>query len=539
MVFECGKPKIYLAVAAVLLSLLNAAWGGVYGGGSGRAEDPYLIYTAEQLNEIGVNPSDWNKCFRLLADINLSAYMGEQFNIIGVDRANPLRGIFDGNSRTISNFTYDSSTKKYVGLFGCIGTGGAVKNLVLADINVVARGYDRETGGLVGRIDSGSITNCYVTGNIAGSFGDPYTGGVVGVCTNGTTISNCGATVKVTGYCLIGGFVGWNDGGTITGCSVAVSVAGLDGIGGLVGRNSGTIENCYVVGSVTTGGMAGGLIGDNYGGVYGPGTIMNCQAEVNVIGGNRIAGLIGYNEGGTIRFCQARGDVSAIDEWTGYHAGLVGENSSGGYIENCYATGNVTSDASSDQGGVGGLVGKNTDSTVAYSYAIGDVNHIGGGGAYIGGLIGAVEGSTSEIVNCYAIGNVSSNGIAGGLVGRISYGDVLNCYSVGRVINGGGLVGWNDGGNTIASFWDIQTSGQTASAGGTGKTTIVLKTKSFFMNAGWDFETVWSIEEGINYPRLLWQQAQPPGPIPGDVTGDGKVDFADFAIVAEHWLEKI
>jgi len=38
----------------------------------------------------------------------------------------------------------------------------------------------------------------------------------------------------------------------------------------------------------------------------------------------------------------------------------------------------------------------------------------------------------------------------------------------------GGLVGANDGGTVTESFWDIQTSGQTASDGGTSKTTAEL-----------------------------------------------------------------
>jgi len=32
-----------------------------YGGGTGMADDPFLIYTAEQTNEIGANPNDWDK----------------------------------------------------------------------------------------------------------------------------------------------------------------------------------------------------------------------------------------------------------------------------------------------------------------------------------------------------------------------------------------------------------------------------------------------------------------------------------------------
>jgi len=66
-----------------------------------------------------------------------------------------------------------------------------------------------------------------------------------------------------------------------------------------------------------------------------------------------------------------------------------------------------------------------------------------------------------------------------------------------------------------SSFWDIQTSGQTISAGGTGKTTAEMKTRSTFTDAGWDFvgetengtEDIWWILEGKDYPHLWWETA--------------------------------
>ena len=73
-----------------------------YGGGTGEPNDPYLICTAEQMNAIGANPSDWDKHFKLMADIDLAAYTGTAFNIIGHEkRGKPFTGVFDGNGQTI------------------------------------------------------------------------------------------------------------------------------------------------------------------------------------------------------------------------------------------------------------------------------------------------------------------------------------------------------------------------------------------------------------------------------------------------------
>ena len=67
----------------IVVCLLSFAAQAQYGGGSGTAEDPYQIWTAEQMNAIGANPNDWSRHFKLMADLDLSAYEGDSFNLIG------------------------------------------------------------------------------------------------------------------------------------------------------------------------------------------------------------------------------------------------------------------------------------------------------------------------------------------------------------------------------------------------------------------------------------------------------------------------
>lgn len=55
-----------------------------YGGGTGDSNDPYLIYTPEQMNAIGAEQDDWDKHFKLIEDIDLSGFTGADFNIIGI-----------------------------------------------------------------------------------------------------------------------------------------------------------------------------------------------------------------------------------------------------------------------------------------------------------------------------------------------------------------------------------------------------------------------------------------------------------------------
>jgi len=80
----------------------------------------------------------------------------------------------------------------------------------------------------------------------------------------------------------------------------------------------------------------------------------------------------------------------------------------------------------------------------------------------------------------------------------------------------GGLVGLNEDGTVSDSFWDIETSGQSNSAGGTGKATAQMKNIATFSGVMWNITAVvnpgmrnpsyiWNIVDGVTYPFLNWQ----------------------------------
>jgi hypothetical protein len=155
---------------------------------------------------------------------------------------------------------------------------------------------------------------------------------------------------------------------------------------------------------------------------------------------------------------------------------IAAENN--GSIVNCYAKG-----AAIGSGFVGGLVGDNRASIVD-SYAEVDVS----GSSSLGGIVGVhfgVNSTPPAVVRTFASGHVAASGTSGGLVGS----DFVH--------------------NAIVtdSFWDVQTSGQSASVGGTGKTTAQMKMLATYP-ATWDFATVWRIDDGVDYPRLRWERGQ-------------------------------
>ena len=245
-----------------------------YAGGTGEPNDPYLIYTAEQMNEIGLHQEDWNKHFKLMADIDLSAYKGDEFNIIG----NPplwFCGTFDGAGHRISNLIYHSVDRNNVGLFGWVWDqhgSGIIKDLGLIDVSIDA-GSGSSVGALVGSLWGGTVTGCYVYGGTI--FGNDAVGGLVGGFseippprsniqqTPNGQISQCFTCCRVSGNSYVGGLAGSSI-YEISNCYSNSDVFGYTWPGGLVGENLGYINNCYAAGHIQGDVLVGGLVGIGY-----------------------------------------------------------------------------------------------------------------------------------------------------------------------------------------------------------------------------------------------------------------------------------
>ena len=483
-----------------------------FSGGTGQADDPYLISTTEELNSIGYNPRLMESHFKLIADVNLADVY---FYIIG-SKGSEYAGVFDGNSYTISNFTYDSNGVDNIGLFGYV-TGGTIENLLLIGPNVNA-GTGNGVGSLVGLIEQGSIINCEsIDGSVSG---DSSVGGLMGC--------NSGDVIQSYSTCTVRGTGAWD-------------------VGGLVGGNSGYVTLCYSTGLVIGNAFVGGLVGWNC-----EGTVNQCFSTGTVRGVEFVGGLLGYNESivtkSIVTKCYSTGDVIGIN----IVGGLVGNNCT--EVIQCYSTCTVDGNDC-----VGGLVGSNVG-TLIQCYSTGTVN----GNDWVGGLVG---GNSGDVVQCYSTGTVDGDDNVGGLVG-------FDCFVSGRDSEREPDITYC--GSVDASFWDIQTSGQAYSHGGTGKTTAEMKMMSTFTDAGWDFvgeiingpNDIWSICEGTNYPRLVWQIQAGDFLCPDGITIEedlgffmdhygytncdkgngycdgtdldfsGTVDIFDFKIIFDNWLKE-
>ncbi|MDG5816476.1 GLUG motif-containing protein [Chitinispirillales bacterium ANBcel5] len=299
--------------------------------------------------------------------------------------------------------------------------------------------------------------------------------------------------IDITGAEYVGGLAG-DGSGMITGVYCTGELSGNRAIGGLLGGNNATIEDSYTTVRITGENACGGLVGFN------GGEIRNSYSIVQIVAESNGGGIAGYNAG-KIYKCYSTAQVTGSSGV----GGLAGRNSNGD-IEKSFSEGNIYGERM-----VGGLVGGNGGpALISASYSVANV----WGSIEIGGLAGVNGGGDPTIINSFSMGNVQGNESVGGLVGKAFNSSVINSYSTGQVLgdeagweNIGGFIGHSrDTANIVIenSFWDMETSGLQESLVGEGKSTAELKQAATF--TGWDFDSIWTIDETLSYPYLRWQE---------------------------------
>ena len=364
---------------------------------------------------------------------------------------------FEGNDHTISNLyirlgTNSADGGNYVGLFGDLAATATIRNVGLVNP------YVANARGGAGYSRTGALAGRNNGGTVSGSY-----------VSGGSVTGNQGAVAGLI-YSMAGCLLGYNAGtvsdsyatcaATATGADDAVDLAG-----GLVGWSVGTVRDSYATGTVTSDTKAGGLVG--FSNIGGRVTDSHATGAVSTSGaGGHAGGLVGHSAGeSTVTGSYAAGAVSASGGGS-YVGGLAGRLSAGGAggktVRASYATGAVS--ASGNGSYVGGLTGQiQRDFSIAASYAVGAVSASGGGTNRLGGLVGQIEGIGSSVTN---------------------------------------------------SYWDTQTSGQTASAAGVGKTTSELQSPTGYTGiyAGWNLnldgqtgdDDPWYFGAANQYPVLRY-----------------------------------
>lgn len=294
----------------------------MFAGGDGTKENPYLIQTALQLDNIRF--VDWNKVvenkqkvyFKLIDDIDLKGMDWEPIR----STAPYCHAIFDGNDHIIKNM--NSCGYVYASLFGVLC--GACKNLGLIDVNIESPGQgvgafagyvglktplsENEIGTIECCFSSGTISASNAVGGIAGNIGKNFS-------EHTSYIKDCYSTCNVSttrgtsngGFC--GGIVGYaRNKSTLKNSYATGEIIAINGFGsgGIVGYSEENIENCFALNSSISNASDGpiGRIAAKmvYNGTYQPQGI-NCFGSDNIIldnGGTTIPpshfGNVGNNE---------------------------------------------------------------------------------------------------------------------------------------------------------------------------------------------------------------------------------------------------
>ena len=484
--------------------------------------------------------------FALKNDIDASHLTDYKAIASGKDEA--FTGTFDGRDNRIIGLTVGendaNNTVSSAGIFGTIGTGGAVEDLRIYSSNFYGKDY---AGAVAGINNGGTITGITTLGNHIEVFGSyqslplhnttgPNTvkvgaaGGIAGI--NYGSISDIFASDSViagdsgTGDSSIlataGGIAGVNEGriDDVTADSAITanedttySLGGIAGVNRNNDNNNGTISNAYNTGVVHGEYGDGNITSNSVGGIAGvnTGSISNVYNSADITGGNYVGGIVGYNyDKGTLDAEQNKisgqisnavnaGDILAdfIDKKTNdnykYTGGLAGYNS--GSISSGRNTGEI-------YGGdnVGGMVGGNAAGSTLTNLSNSVFAAITGE-SYVGGIAGQNFGNinaTDSSINNY--GKVYGQHYVGGIAGANEEGGTIEntISSISLYVKNensdtdaatffGGVAGQNRGiinGATNESSVDVAAAGATYVGGIIGQNTATGTLQGEIANAG-------------------------------------------------------
>ncbi|MEN6576707.1 MAG: GLUG motif-containing protein [Phycisphaerales bacterium] len=410
-------------------------------------------------------------------------------------------------------------------------------------------------GGLVGGLVGGSINDCYASGSVSGGDHCSSLGGLVGNADG--YISDCYSTGRVSAgesSADIGGLVGCRTGGEVTGCFWDVETSGLLRSAGGTGLTTAQMQETSVFLAAgwdwvdeRANGTADLWSAPEEGG-YPALTIHSDAFEPHELEGSGVpddpyrivtaedlgavnhydlaacyrldadvdCGGITWGKAPIPYFVgQLDGDgrvVTNLEIQGSTYLGLFGVLGRNAFVVNLgIRDANVTG-----RDALGLLAGRNKGSIRACRAAgsiSGDsfiADSTTQGGSSIGGLTAQNDGSVSD---SYAVGDLTAEFFTfdmGGLAGS-NNGVISRCYAAARISYGGlfpancagGLVGVNRGDINDSYFLFGADGGGADNGLGSPRTEARMKQHATF--AGWDFEAVWTICEGKDYPRLKWE----------------------------------
>ena len=445
---------------------------GFFGGGDGSAEHPYVIASADDFKAIatlanatsaaGGNGYDANAKrtffgsegvhYQQTADIDfedadISAYM-----IGGAEL--PFAGTYDGDNKTLSNFTITGTPSGNEGVAPFKAINGAVlKNIAISGATVTGGKF---TAGLVGYANGASlsISGCSISNSTISASGDYGAAGLIGGLYAGT-VTNCSGTDLTIGATntegnkrYYGGLISYARGTTtISGCSLngTTTVNGtpayFGGIAGQTNEDETTITGCENHSDISgVGNFAGGIVG-----IKTKGSIEGCTNDGSVSGAQYVGGIVGRNASGNIIGCINEGAIVSTSTSNSYAGGIAGDVTDG-TIKDCTNESSATFTVPGNYfGGIAGSItggsitasdGKYTENKAALTTTRSTVGGIAGevkaaisnvkctapvtGAYHVGGIAGQVL-QNGSIENALVTGDVSGTQNVGGIAGTVGH----------------------------------------------------------------------------------------------------------------------
>lgn len=180
-------------------------------------------------------------------------------------------------------------------------------------------------------------------------------------------------------------------------------------------------------------------------------------SKKGITGGSCVGGICGNLSYGNIENCMVTGDISGYQ----YVGGIVGDDNGRSSVSQCASSGNIIA----IDGNVGGIAGNNSQS------------------CYIN--------------NCYSIANVKAEGSYYYTAYGIGY-SAKQCYFAGTISGTDVNQEYPIGVSKNSCYYDSE---KTKISGKPGAlTTKQMKQQASFQ--GWDFDNIWTIQEGVDYPKL-------------------------------------
>lgn len=447
-----------------------------------KAPSDYIsIETVEDYEKLLNGTFDLSKNYILMNDIDLGDYCKNNTCYpIGVNTKEGFTGIFNGNNHTISNYYYNINDEKIsnyysdetlygIGFFSKISMG-TIRNLKMKNSTIELSNYGSygtPIGLLSGIGNNVLIENCDIDGTI--KTNDTIDDSIysVGLLVGELNLTE-GLNNQIQDRTIKTGYSDYHIISTVKDTSVSgsinlISTKGILDIGGMIGNT----KNKYH---------------DKYGyAIFN--SIENCKSSVDL----------------NISSSSSTSIVSSI-------GGLIGGSSSD-YIYQSYSSGNVTAKEASY---VAGFIGTSSTSKVEQCYSTGNVVGGSSSAAFIGYYNSATGVEKMGVTNSYSTGNITctkSYDFSPCTLFIENVGDnISNNYAVGNITNNSTeLKRFNQYNSNLVETTNYCNSDMINEEKSecTKLTSAQMFQKKSYI--GFDFENIWSIEEGKNTPQLKWQ----------------------------------